>query len=375
MNCSGRGLVALSCALLFWLPNVGAKIHAEDFRLALPAKRCDSLDIPDAPIRAFRLPNGSIKAFATHYRNRALTGTTFGTLAKDCSVAYEGSLDPDPSHFDYKTWIAATWLSDDGALIALGHNEYQAQEVPGRCRFSDYPSCWYNSIVLLKSDDFGRTFHRFGTSKEAILAPDFVDTLGQGHPRGYTSPTNLLRWGNYLYALVGYSGLEKGDTGRCLLRTELPVTANSWQILTNDGFVPPNRNPYANESKVQCSHVSGMRGFVGSIAKLVNSNLFVATVAEDDADGGSIDVYFSDDLVHWRDRQTLENVPLFWSKDCSLGRRFTYPSLIDESSAAPNFDQVGKRATLYLVQGGCKVGTDLALVKTSVTIIDPSDRR
>jgi hypothetical protein len=348
--------------------------EADDLFRVIAAEKCDALDIPDAPLRAFRTPDGSITAFATHYRNRALVGRGFDALAKDCSVAYEGSLDPDPSHFDYKTWIAATWIADDGSVVALGHNEYQAHELPGRCRFSDYSSCWYNSLVLLKSDDFGRTFHRFDQSKEALVAPDFVETLGQGHPRGYTSPTNLVRWGDYLYTLVGYSGPEKGDSGRCVLRTRLPVTADSWELLTSGGFVSPNKNPYGDNSGIHCAYVMGMRGFVGSIAKLATTDLFIATVAED-SDGGSIVAYFSDDLVHWRDRQVLQKVPLFWSANCPLGKRFSYPSLIDESSASPNFDQIGPTPTLYLVQGGCKVGTNLALVKTRLEIRPPSDRR
>lgn len=347
--------------------------QADDRFHVVPEAKCDALDIPDAPLRAFRGPDGSITAFSTHYRNRALIGSSFSAMAKSCSVAYEGALDPDSSHFNYKTWIASTWIADDRSVIALGHNEYQAHELAGHCRFTDYSSCWYNSIVLLKSNDLGRTFHRTDHA-EALVAPDFVDTLGQGHPRGYTSPTNLVRWGDYLYTLVGYSGPDRGDSGRCVLRTQLPVTANSWELLTSEGFVRPNKNAYGDHSKVRCQYVTGMRGFVGSIAKLENSNLFVATVAED-IDGGSIVAYFSDDLVHWRDRQVLAKVPLFWSSNCAIGRRFTYPSLIDENSPAPNFDLIGRTPTLYLVQGGCKVGTDLALVKTKVEIKPPADTR
>ena len=158
-----------------------------------------------------------------------------------------------------------------------------------------------------------------------------------------------------------------------MLRTRLPVTA-TLGASHKRRLCTPNKDPYGDDLRIRCAYVTGMRGFVGSIAKLVNTDLFVATVAED-SDGGSIVVYFSVDLVHWRDRQVLEKVPLFWSANCSLGKRFSYPSLIDESSAAPNFDQIGRTPTLYLVQGGCKVGTNLALVKTRVEIKPPSDRR
>jgi hypothetical protein len=355
---------SLLLCLLLW----PAAARADDFLAVVSAKKCDSLDIPDAPLRAFRSPNGSITAFATHYRNRALVGESFSALVQKCSAVYEGALDPDPSHFDYKTWIAATWLAEDGIVYALGHNEYQAHEVPGQCRFIDYASCWYNSIVLLRSDDLGETFHRVDAKKEALLAPGFTDAMGQGHPRGYTSPTNLVRWADYLYSLVGYSGADKGDIGRCLIRTQLPISAASWSILTADGFVPLRGSPYSGGGNLRCAYVSGIHGFVGSISRLVSSSLFVATVAEDGADGGSIVAYFSDDLVRWRDRQVLTKVSLFWSTSCQNDRRYTYPSLIDESSTSRNFDEIGLTATLYLVQSGCRVGTDRNLVKAEVHI-------
>lgn len=340
-----------------------------DFRTVVGERSCDNLDLPDAPLRAFRLPDGSITAFATHYRNRALKGAGFESLVENCSVVYEGKLDPDPSHFDYKTWITATWISDDGTIFALGHNEYQAHELPGRCQFSDYASCWYNSIVLLRSDDRGMTFYR--VSEKPILAPDFRDTVGQGHPRGYTSPTNIVRWGDYLYTLVGYSGVDKNDRKRCVVRSSLPITDQSWSILTDEGFVSPNRDPYSSSAQVRCTPISGMKGFVGSIARLADQDIFVATVAEDDEAGGSVVIYFSDDLVHWRNRQILKHLSLFWSRRCSQDHRYTYPSLVDESSPMPNFDQVGGAPTLYLVQGACKVGADRALVRTRVQIVGP----
>ncbi|MCG6205522.1 hypothetical protein LPW26_12800 [Rhodopseudomonas sp. HC1] len=331
------------------------------------------MDLPDAPLRAFRLADGSIRAFATHYRNRALIGSNFADLRESCSIAYEGRLDPDPSHFDYKTWIASTWLSEDGSVFALGHNEYQAQEVPGRCSFRDYESCWYNSIVLLHSRDSGRTFRRYGNQGGLLLAPDFVDTLGQGHSRGYTSPTNMVKSGNFVYSLVAYAGLDPKDRGRCVLRSSLPINAESWQILTSDGFVRPNGSPFLDKAKLRCRYAEGLGGFVGSIAKVSGRDLFLATVAEDDSEGGSIVTYVSSDLVHWRNRQVLLHVSLFWSKACASDYRYSYPSLVDESSSTANFDEVGSTATLYLVRSACRVGTDRALVRTTVKVQLPQN--
>ena len=287
--------------------------RADPFQIVATERKCDDVDLPDTSLRAFRLANGSIRAFATHYRNRALVGSNFANLSESCSVVYEGARDPDPSHFDYKTWIAATWLAADGSVFALGHNEYQAQEIAGRCSFRDYFACWYNGIVLLRSADSGRTFQRYGSHGGVLLVPDYVDTLGQGHPRGYTNPTNLVRSGDFVYSLVAFSGLDPKDRGRCVLRSSLPITADSWQILTDDGYLKPNGSPFQGKSKLRCRYIEGVNGYVGSIAKAAGSDVFVAVVAEDDSAGGSIVAYFSRDLLHWSDRQVLVHVSLFWS--------------------------------------------------------------
>lgn len=363
------GLFVLMTATL--LPH---DCSASQFQVVATEHKCDDVDLPDTSLRAFRLADGSIRAFATHYRNRALSGSSFATLRESCSIVYEGARDPDPSHFNYKTWIAATWLAEDGSVFALGHNEYQAQEIAGRCAFRDYLSCWYNSILLLRSVDSGRTFHRYGRHGGLLLAPDYVDTLGQGHPRGYTNPTNLIRSGDFVYSLVAYAGLDPKDRGRCVLRSSLPINADSWQLLTNDGFAKPNGSPFQSKSQLRCRYIEGVNGYVGSLAKVAGSDLFVAVVAEDDSAGGSIVAYFSRDLLHWRSRQVLLNVSLFWSSVCSSGYRYSYPSLVDEKSTAPNFDEIGSSATLYLVRSACKAGTDRALVKTDVKLQLPQEQ-
>ncbi len=363
-------ILALLLITASFLPR---QCHADGFQVVAGERKCDALDLPDAPLRAFRLADGSIRAFATHYRNRALVGSSFDDLTESCSVAYEGATDPDPSRFDYKTWIASTWLAEDGSVFALGHNEYQAHELAGRCSSRDYFACWYNSIVLLHSTDSGRTFERYGKGGGLLLAPDFIDTLGQGHPRGYTSPTNLIESGNFVYTLVAYSGLDPKDRGRCVLRSSLPIGADSWQILTKDGFVKPNGSPFLDKAKLRCRYIEGVNGFVGSIAKVSGKDLFIATVAEDDSEGGSIVAYFSPDLVHWSHREVLLRVSLFWSTACASGHRYSYPSLLDEQSSTANFDEVGSTATLFLVRSGCRVGTDRALVKTSVKVQLPQN--
>ncbi|MFM7023535.1 MAG: hypothetical protein ACKOXB_11225 [Flavobacteriales bacterium] len=48
------------------------------------ASNCNTIDIPDAPARAFRDASGKINLIATHYTNWRMTGSDFTSLTKDC---------------------------------------------------------------------------------------------------------------------------------------------------------------------------------------------------------------------------------------------------------------------------------------------------
>jgi hypothetical protein len=183
------------------------------------AQRCESLDIPDAPMRAFRRADGMVVAFATHYLNRALIGPSLAQLSHDCRLVYQGKHLVDPAQFDDRTWVAATWTFDGVTVSALGHNEYHADHFPGHCQFATYRECQYNAIVPLSSSDGGRSFAR--THYPApIAAPPMKSDVDQGRPRGYVNPSNIVFHDGYYYTLIGRSDLGGKKAGRCLFRTQ-----------------------------------------------------------------------------------------------------------------------------------------------------------
>src|SRR4051812_37748612 len=71
-------------------------------------QRCEELELPDAPLRAFRRSDGAVVAFATHYLNRHLIGPAPAKLSLDCHIVYQGAHLEDPGKFDDRTWITAT---------------------------------------------------------------------------------------------------------------------------------------------------------------------------------------------------------------------------------------------------------------------------
>ena len=179
--------------------------------------RCAEDDIPDAPLRAVRLDDDHVIAFATHEQNRAFSGPNLGTLKRDCRIVFAGRHSDRPEDYSDRIWIASTWSEDGRTIFALGHDEYQAHRHPGRCRFATYAECWWNAIVLLRSDDGGRNFSRVGDRPVATI-PSRQD-IDQGHSRGFYEPSNIVKRGDAYYALIRAGGEGAQQAGTCLFRT------------------------------------------------------------------------------------------------------------------------------------------------------------
>ena len=106
-------------ALLFFVVTGGAQ--ARDLQLELTGSptvlydsvrdACAPIDVPDINPRAFRDASGRVVMFALHFVNRPLRGPDLTHLKIDCHVALESALDPDPSHYNDRSYIAATWTS------------------------------------------------------------------------------------------------------------------------------------------------------------------------------------------------------------------------------------------------------------------------
>nr|WP_294500893.1 hypothetical protein [uncultured Rhodopila sp.] len=328
---------------------------------AYKTDRCDELDIPDAALRAYRRADGMIVGFSTHFPNRRLVGSSISDLKRDCRVVYQGRHDPDPAAFDDRTWIAATWTEDGTTVSALGHNEYQADKFPGRCRFKDYRSCWYNSIVPLSSTDAGYSFSRMDRQHlDLIAAAPFPSDVGQGEPRGYMNPTNIIFDGRYYYALVYQTGIPGVPPGECLMRTSKPEESANWTIYDGTDFVPFGKSPYEHGTQhPPCQTIHGLNGEIGSIGRLANSDLFVAfTIASHASipEGGAVDVAFSKDLLSWSGRKPILNVRPGWVKGPAKGWRYHYVSVVDDRDPGRNFDQIGTAASLFIVRLSCVDG-------------------
>jgi hypothetical protein len=330
--------------------------------------RCSDDDIPDTPLRAIRLAPTSVLAFSTHFENRRFFGTDLNSISRDCTVVFSGKGSPNPEDYSDRVWISSTWSEDGRTIFALGHDEYQAHRHPGRCRFSKYIECWYNAIVLLRSDDAGRRFSRVG--ERPVASIPIRQDVDQGHNRGYFEPSNIIKRGDYYFALIrtGPEGAQKAGT--CLFRADDLRQPESWRFYDGEGF-SPNFDPYRDEvsEAKPCAPLQGLKGVVGSVAYVPRYGAYIAVSNFGSGSQSTSGFYYSvsTDLVHWTDGRLFLSLATPWSTVCGQDR-FAYPSLVDVDSPSRNFDVVGSESYLYFVRqhfDGCQ-GTlqrDLVRIK------------
>ena len=333
--------------------------------------RCAEDDIPDAPLRAVRLDDDHVIAFATHEQNRAFLGPNLGTLKRDCRIVFAGRHSDRPEDYSDRVWIASTWSEGGRTIFALGHDEYQAHRHAGRCRFAAYAECWWNAIVLLRSDDGGRSFSRVGDRPVATI-PSRQD-VDQGHSRGFYEPSNIVKHGDAYYALIRAGGEGAQQAGTCLFRTNDLTRPEFWRFFDGQGF-SPNADPYRDDVRnaKPCAPMKGLRGSVGSVTYAPAFGVYIAVSAFGSKRSSESGFYYSvsTDLIHWSEGRLFLPLSTPWSASCGEDR-FIYPSLVDPRSPSRNFDVVGPDPYLYFVRqhfDGCQGTMQRDLVRMKVRL-------
>ena len=310
-------------------------------------------------------------AFATHDQNRAFLGHNLGTLKRDCRIVFAGRHSDRPEDYSDRVWIASTWSEGDLTIFALGHDEYQAHRRRGRCRFATYAECWWNAIVLLRSDDGGRSFSRVGDRPVATI-PSRQD-VDQGHSRGFYEPGNIVKRGDAYYALIRAGGEGAQQAGTCLFRTNDLTRPESWRFFDGQGF-SPNADPYRDDVRnaKPCARLKGLKGSVGSVTYAPAFGVYVAVSAFGSKTSSENGFYYSvsTDLIHWSEGRRFLALSTPWSASCGEDR-FIYPSLVDPQSSSRNFDVVGPDPYLYCVRqhfDGCQDTMQRDLVRMKVRL-------
>jgi len=334
-------------------------------------QRCDDDDIPDNPIRAVRLANGTVLALGSSFDTRPFLGRDLNSIQRECVLVHKSRLDADPAQFADRTWLASTWTEDGKTIFALGHNEYQADKHPGRCKYPKYVQCWYNTIGLFRSIDGGKSFER--AAAKPMAAPAFQQDFDQGRPRGFFAPTNIIKMDGYYYTLIRTTGGGAQSSGECLFRAASVGDISAWTYFDGSDFIPSALDPYHDDvSHVRpCAILRGLIGSVGSVVKDLTTGLFIAVTGFQGTNDNPGGILFatSRDLLTWSKPQNLVRFPLAAVATCKDPFGFGYPALLDPRSTSLNFEDTAGNPYLYLTRthiANCHMTLNRDLVRMSV---------
>ena len=318
-----------------------------------PKQGCDPIDIPDVPLRAYRLAEGGIAVFGLHHENRRLSGPSLSALKIECPVVFAGKGNPDPAKLDDRIWIAATHSPDGKMVHAVGHAEYHGESHPGRCPFKDNAKCLWVSMIGLRSNDGGKSFSRLNAP---VGVPGLKAEAEQGRHRGFFNPTNIITHQGAHYFIVAQTGWAAQPYGACLFRTQ-DIASGIWRAWDGKGFNVAFPSPYNADFKPQgaCAPLAPFHLVPGSLTKHRASGLwlalFPANKGNPDRRGGTFPasgfyLAASRDLVSWSDPQLVMPTPILGESPCGHPAIAAYPVLIDEAAQTRNFEDVGDVAQL-----------------------------
>ena len=325
--------------------------------------KCEDLDIPDLPARAFRDAQGNVQLIASHLTVRRAIGPDLDHVKHDCTPVMQSDHIADPSKYDDNEWLASPYTLDGQTIYALIHNEYHGHEHSGMCPQHDYFPCWDNSITLAVSKAGGATYTEAHKPPAQLVARlPYQYKAGDG-PDGYRSPSNIIKGpGDYYYSFFNVSMVKTQKQWVCLMRTNDLTDPTSWRYWNGgsfDGqFIDPYLHPDAKPEDHLCPPLA-MNEIGASMNESITYNTYLKRYVLVGISADQINnretwgffYAFSDDLVHWTHRRLLVEVPLPWTvANGGTDLSYLYPSLIDPSSASRNFETAGKTAFVYFTR-------------------------
>jgi hypothetical protein len=325
-----------------------------------PRDACEKIDIPDTSARAFRDYRNVVHLISTHFVARESTGPTLDTVAHNCNVIYSSRQDGNPSAFDDDNWLASFFTTDGRNVAALVHSEYHGWTHPGMCtrrgETRENGQCWRNTISYALSRNGGYSFQSPPAPGNFVAGAPFpYDPATMEGAIGYYSPTNIVFYHGYYYAMINGWHNHIQRSGSCVMRTRNVFDPSSWRAWGGRDFDVSFLNPFVASpagplSAHVCTPVYG--GVVESLVFDPQSRQFIATEMPNDRRYGPPGAYasLSTDLVHWSHPTSIVSDDSLESYDGPGRWHYGYSSILDSSSPDRNFSTLGGSPYLYYVR-------------------------
>jgi hypothetical protein len=322
-------------------------------------QRCEGLNIPDFPVRAYRDAADRVHLTIPHTVNHQLVGPTLGSVNLNCGVTLPSHKNADPAAYDDAEWVASPYTLDGNTVYALVHEEFQGRQHAGQCSTS-FPTCFLHSITFAKSTDGGATYTHASPPDHLVAAPP--DQYVPDVPSYGYSPSNIVRAkDNYFYAMLQAEPYGAQQVGECVMRTRRLSDPTSWRAWDGSGYTISFIDPYLSAepaeqhvcTPVAYDEIEKMNSSL-SYSTFFGEYLLVGATGHFDPNLGQ-DVYgfyysTSPDLIHWSPRELLMEAELPWTYQCGDEHPLLYPSVIDPNSQTRNFETTGRSMYLYFTR-------------------------
>jgi hypothetical protein len=312
--------------------------------------RCDRLDIPDQPARAYRDAAGDVTLIASTDNARRAIGKSLDTVTHQCAVIHSSDNDPTFGDFRYHEWLQAPYTRDGKTIYTFMHSEWHAYLVEPSCR-NDQIDGWVNAITLAISRDGGASFSR--PKNYLVRYPttpwnnSFSCDARKPTRYGDFSGTNIILKDNYYYKFFQYvtepSALPQAF-GVCVMRTRNLCDASSWEIWDGNGYLRSKTAP--------CAFINNIND-IQSVTYNTYLQLYVAT---EYIKSRGFFFSVSQDLINWSGLMPINVRNL----DTSMT---PYPVLLDPTDTSRNFEKTGQQPYLYYTQFHGGLNRDLMRVQ------------
>ena len=322
--------------------------------------RCEDLDIPDFPARAFVDSSGQAQLIASHNHPRRFLGPNLNNLTHNCDIVMTSHHDADPAMFNDEEWIGATYTEDGQTIYAIVHNEYEGWMHPDQCSTSWWTmDCWYNGLTLAISTDSGVTYNHSVAAPLHMIAASSLPYEKDSGPHGIFHPSSIVKADDgYYYAFVHRvrkPAPNDYEQWSCLMRTPDLADPDAWRFWNGDMFAGAFVNPYTDAIEDPIAHdcpavdreaISDMTQSL-TYSDYLGVYILVGTSTSDDGANHGFFISFSEDLIDWTPRVLASERALPWTVQNLNDPFYAYPSLLDPESASRSFDVVGKTAYVY----------------------------
>jgi hypothetical protein len=297
-------------------------------------------------------------------------------------VVMRSALSARPSDYADREWLASPYTLDGRTVYALIHDEYHGnQHAEGHCFSGRYQQCWYNAITLSRSSDGGFSFAHALPPPRNLVAEIPYPYKHDAGPFGLFAPSNIVRKGDYYYALVFSQRYHAQEAGTCVMRTRNLADPTSWRAWNGDGYDASFVDPYQVRDAASGDHFCKPVSYpeIGTMSESLTYNTYFrkyllvgASSAYEPHKRRTIAGFYysvSDDLVHWSMRKLIKEAELPWTYRCGDADPVLYPSVLDSASESRNFETTGRRPFLYFTRfhySSCRQEFDRDLVRIPI---------